>query len=62
MNNVLSSKFIYYIVIVLFFSSFQSDNDILFKNDKVEFYMERQGIQINFLLDNFKENESIDVS
>lgn len=58
---MLSSKYIYSIIIVLFFSSFQSDNAILFKNDKVEFYMERQGIQTNFLSDNFKENERIDV-
>ena len=34
----------------------------MYKNDKVEFLMERQGVRFNILFENCKDNESLDVA
>lgn len=59
-------KVIYFkpVFLTLFFviiSGFNSINNVLFESEKVILYMNKGGIRMNFLFDNFKEDESMKI-
>lgn len=54
-------KIVIPIIILFFFSSFQSPKDILFKNNKVVIYWESEGLRTKFLFENFEKGERMDV-
>lgn len=48
-------------IILFFFSSFQSPQDILFQNNKVIIYMKNDGLRTKFLFEKFEKGELMDV-
>jgi len=60
-QNKMKKKIVIPFIILFFFSSFQSPQDILFQNNKVIIYMKNDGLRTKFLFENFEKGELMDV-
>ncbi len=54
-------KPVFLTILLVILSGFNSINNVLFESEKVILYMNNGGIRMNFLFDNFKEDESMKI-